>query len=308
MAESENLAHQTVLAQEAVAALFAPALARAAAPVYVDATFGGGGHSRRILSRLPPRGRLLALDCDEAAAARAARMPPENFRFFRRNYSELAAALREGAAGDVCGVLFDLGVSSLQLDDAGRGFSFAADAPLDMRLDRRRGLAAAQWLAQSGEEDIRRALRQFGEEPEARRVARSLFARRAEISTTGQLAAAVRDAKRQPTPGRHPATRTFQAIRIAVNDELAHLQKGLEAARDALITGGRLVVIAFHSLEDRIVKRLGAAATLPGIGRVGGSNLRAEGRMRRPSAAEVAANPRARSACMRVFTKMAEAA
>ncbi|MCH9757552.1 MAG: 16S rRNA (cytosine(1402)-N(4))-methyltransferase RsmH [Proteobacteria bacterium] len=308
METTQNLTHQTVLAKEAVDALLHDATTHTA-PVYVDATFGGGGHSRLILQQLPPQGRLLAMDCDQVAAERARDLSSSAFMFAHRNYSDLALALPEHGVEQVCGVLFDLGVSSMQLDDGARGFSFNADAPLDMRMDQRTPLSAFDWLQHKSEVEIRQVLRKFGEEPEARRIARMLFERRATLTTTAALAQAVRDSKRQPTPpGRHPATRTFQAIRIAVNEELVHLQKGLEAARQALVVGGRLVVIAFHSLEDRIAKQLATAVTLPGMGRVGGSNLQAVGRMQRPSAEEITDNPRARSACMRVFIKIATAA
>ena len=314
MEAAEAIIHKTVLAVPAVEALLA-APVQVAAPVFIDATFGGGGHSRLILQRLPAGGRLLALDCDAAAAARAREISDEDdkkgtseakrFTFVRCNYSELAQVLEEQVVSGVSGVLFDLGVSSMQLDDAARGFSFNADAPLDMRMDSRSGLSAAEWLQRSSEEDIYRALRRYGEEPEARRIARRLFAGRNSIRTTGALAQAVCEAKKQRTPrGRHPATRSFQALRIAVNDELAHLHKGLAAARQVLVAGGRLVVIAFHSLEDRLVKKLAVSPALPGIGRVGVTDLCPIGRMRRPAAAEVAANPRARSACMRVFSKV----
>ena len=306
MAESAAIAHRTVFAEEAVAALLAVPPA-GDAPVYVDATFGGGGHSRLILQNMPKDARLLALDCDARAAEFAAAQGQAQgggFVFARRNYSELEEVLDEHGLHNVRGVLFDLGVSSMQLDEAARGFSFQADAPLDMRMDSRAEVSAAEWLQQASEEEIRTVLRQFGEEPEARRIAAALAAQREGIRTTGALALAVAAAKRRPSPpGRHPATRTFQAIRMAVNDELAHLQKGLAAARRALQVGGRLVVIAFHSLEDRMVKRLAAVTALPGIGRVGSGDLQPVGRMRRPSAEEVAANPRARSACLRVFAK-----
>lgn len=307
MAAAEAIAHQPVLAEEAVTALLA-AVPQHTQPVVVDATFGGGGHSRRIIRQLPANGRLLALDCDETAAARAARCQAPGFIFARRNYSELAAVLAECGIAEVCGILFDLGVSSMQLDDGARGFSFNQDAPLDMRMDRRGGLSAAEWLQQSDEEEICRVLRQFGQEPEARRIARRLAAARQRPATTAQLAQAVREAKKRPTPpAHHPATRTFQAIRIAVNDELGQLQKGLDAARRALAAGGRLVVIAFHSLEDRMVKQLIPTAALPGIGRVSATQLQAVGRLQRPSEAEIAANPRARSARMRVFRKLGSA-
>lgn len=311
-----RLRHEAVMAQPAVAALLGGAAAAAEGGegrgVFVDATFGGGGHSRLVLREMPAAARLLALDCDEEAAVRAEALRREGgvgegrFWFVRCNYSRLGEVVRECGPRRVCGVLFDLGVSSLQLDEAGRGFSFMADAPLDMRMDRRGGVSAAEWLAQAREEDVCAVLRRFGEEPEARRVARALAARRGEIVRTGDLARVVCEAKKRRAPaGRHPATRVFMALRMAVNEELRHLQEGLAAARRVLVVGGRLVVIAFHSLEDRMVKRLAVAPALPRLGRVAGGDLAPVGRMRRACAAEVAANPRARSACLRVFEKVA---
>lgn len=315
MEKVADLTHETVFRAEAVAALLdggAPAGGdasdagggdRAAGGWFVDATFGGGGHSRLLLEQMPADGRLLALDCDEVAAARAAAVCHPRFDFARRDFAELTAVLEERCIAGVCGVLFDLGVSSMQLDDISRGFSFRGEAELDMRLDRRSGVSAADWLRNNDEKTIRAALRRYGEEPEAGRVARALFAARGTANTTTAFADIVRAAKRRPTPGRHPATRAFQALRIVVNDELENLRRGLDAARRALVVGGRLVVIAFHSLEDRIAKRLTFAETFPGFGRVGGGDLSPVGRMRRPSEEEVAANPRARSACLRVFVK-----
>lgn len=301
MAEDTALTHQPVFYAEAVGA--ALAAMPGAGDTVVDATFGGGGHSRALLEKLPADCRLLALDCDEFAAARAAAIKKPNFTFVRRNFAALSEVLAALDIGGVRAVLFDLGVSSLQLDAPTRGFSFRYDSALDMRLDRRDGETAMQWLQNNDEAAICAALKNYGEEPEARRVARVLFARRADLMTTAALVDAVTAAKKRPTPGKHPATRVFQALRIAVNQELENLQKGLDAAVRALLVGGRLVVIAFHSLEDRIVKRLTAGATFPGWGRMAGYPLRPVGRMQRPSVAEVAANPRARSARLRVFTK-----
>lgn len=301
MAEDTTLTHQSVFCAEAVGAVLAAM--PGAGDTVVDATFGGGGHSRALLAKLPADCRLLALDCDEFAAARAATIKNPNFTFVRRNFAALPEVLTALNIDGVRAVLFDLGVSSLQLDAPARGFSFRYDSALDMRLDRRSGQTAMHWLQNNDEDAIRTALKNYGEEPEARRIARVLFAHRADMTTTASLADAVRAAKKHPTPGKHPATRVFQALRIAVNQELENLQKGLDAAIRVLLVGGRLVVIAFHSLEDRIVKRLTVGVTFPGWGRMAGYPLRPIGRMQRPSAAEVAVNPRARSARLRVFMK-----
>lgn len=299
-------AHRTVMPSEAVDALLAGGC-RAADGVFVDATFGAGGHSRLLLARLQAPQRLLALDCDETAAQHAARMSPPNFIFARRNFAELPAVLAEQSISQVCGVLFDLGVSSMQLEAMPRGFSFRSSAPLDMRLDRRDGETLQQWLVRQDEAGICEAIRRFGEEPEARNIARAIYQNREQLATTQQLAEVITAAcRRPPKPGIHPATQVFQALRIAVNRELEKLQSGLAAACGALVAGGRLVVIAFHSLEDRIVKQLGVGQSLPGLGQVARPRMQAVGKMQRASADEVRANPRARSACMRVFVKQAE--
>ena len=290
---------------EAVGALLA-APAPADGRVFVDATFGGGGHSRLILEKLTAADRLLALDCDEYAAARAAQWPSDRFAFDRCNYSQLADVLIRRGLSVVTGILFDLGISSLQVDTASRGFSFRLNGDLDMRLDRRLGPSAAEWLATSDEKTIHRVLRDYGEEPEARRLSRALYLARHRLSSTAQLSELVCETKRRPAkPGRHPATQVFQALRMAVNQELRHLQKGLEAAVAALQTGGRLVVIAFHSVEDRLVKHFSAGVSFPGLGAVHKPPLSPVGRLRRPSESEIADNPRARSARMRVFVKTA---
>ena len=271
---------------------------------YIDATFGGGGHSRMLLAKMPADGKLLALDCDEYAAERAAEITDTRFSFMRRNFAELEDAARPG---EIDGVLFDLGVSSMQLESAGRGFSFMRPGPLDMRLDRRGAATAESLLRSCGERRLAGILKEYGEEPEARRVGRAIYARRRQIKDTATLAKIVSDSKRVRPPGRHPATLVFQALRIAVNGEIKMLRRGLEAARRILVLGGRLVVIAFHSVEDRAVKRALSAPGLPGIGGADGG-MRALGKSAAPSAEEIASNPRARSARMRVFIKEKEPA
>ena len=271
---------------------------------WIDATFGGGGHSGEILRRLPPDACLLALDCDDYAAMQAATVADPRFIFARRNFADIKEAAEAAGVTQVHGVLFDLGVSSMQLDAAERGLSFRCRGPLDMRLDRRAEMTAGKLLAVLDEQSLAQLFRRYGEEPEARRVARALWARRDEIVDTATLARLVVASKRRHPPGRHSATLVFQALRIAVNDELENLRRGLAAACDLLSAGGRLVVIAFHSLEDRIVKRLMTGISFPGFGRINALGMRALGRAHPPSAEEVAANPRARSARMRVFVKM----
>lgn len=300
--------HVAVLLEEAVAALnIRPD------GIYVDATFGRGGHSRAILARLGAHGRLIALDRDPAAVVEADTLRDPRFVACHTTFSRLGEAVgRQGIGmGQVDGVLFDLGVSSPQLDEAERGFSFRFDAPLDMRMDTTRGLTAAQWLNQAPEEEIARVVRDYGEERFARQVARAVVKARAEtpLATTRQLATLVASAVRTRERGQDPATRTFQAVRIFINRELEEIEAALPQAVGLLRPGGRLVVISFHSLEDRMIKRymrseaegeqappeipLPASALRPG-------RLRLVGKAVRPSEAECAANPRARSATMRV--------
>lgn len=282
---------------------------------YLDATFGRGGHSRRILERLGVAGRLIALDVDPQAIDHGGQQFGDEPRLtlVRRNFRELGAVVREYVpTGQVDGILLDLGVSSPQLDQADRGFSFRSDGPLDMRMDPERGESAAEWLERVGENELSSVLRDFGEERFARRIAHALVIARSEqpIRSTAQLAALIESAV--PAAARradriHPATRSFQAIRIAVNDELGALDDALADAIDALAPGGRLVVISFHSLEDRRVKQaIRAAEQGPAASRrapaspVFQARLRSIGKLVRPDAAEQAANPRARSARMRV--------
>lgn len=284
---------------------------------YLDATFGRGGHTAAILAALGPQGRLLALDRDPAAAqwARERFSDDPRFTFVQSAFGRLAGIVAEqGLMGRLDGVLFDLGVSSPQLDDPVRGFSFSKDGPLDMRMDPDTGMSAAQWLAWVEEAELARVLAEWGEERFHRRVARAVVAarQRTPITTTAQLAALIAAAVPTREPGQHPATRTFQAIRIAVNDELGELRAALPPAMDALAPGGRLAVISFHSLEDRMVKRFMRDQArgrewpldLPIPGGPEGMTLRLIGRALRPGVAERAANPRARSAVLRVAERL----
>jgi 16S rRNA (cytosine1402-N4)-methyltransferase len=277
----------------------------------VDCTYGRGGHSRLILSRLGPGGRLVAFDKDPQAVADASTIADPRFAIVHEPYAALGAGLDGLGIGQVDGVLMDLGVSSPQLDDGARGFSFRFDAPLDMRMDTTRGQTAAEWLATADTADITEVIRDYGEERFAKQIASAIVAARVEnpIVTTRQLAALVAKAVRTREPGQDPATRTFQAIRIYVNRELEELSLTLPQALKRLAKGGRLSVIAFHSLEDRIVKRFMAdAATadkLPSrlpvrAADIGEAPLKLVGKATRASEAEVADNPRARSAILRV--------
>lgn len=306
--------HRSVLAREAV-----EALRPRPGGTYVDGTFGAGGHARLIADRIAPGGWLLCIDRDPTTRARFARLPvPEGVRaeLIVGSYANLLEYLRERGLVGVDGILLDLGVSSMQLDDPARGFSFRFDGPLDMRYDPTRGQSAADLLRSAPEDEIARILLRYGEERQARRIARAIgIARNQEpIATTGQLAAIVERATGGRRGGRiHPATRTFQALRIAVNDELGEVERGVAAGIEALLPGGRFVVIAFHSLEDRIVKQMFAEAARGCIcpreipvcvcGRK--PRVRLVGRAARPSEAEIAENPRARSAVMRVCEKVA---
>jgi 16S rRNA (cytosine1402-N4)-methyltransferase len=304
--------HETVLLREAV-----EALVTARDGVYVDGTFGRGGHSRAILECLGPEGRLLAVDKDPAAAAAAAELAgaDSRFSFFQGSFAALTAVLAARGADGVDGILLDLGVSSPQLDEPGRGFSFREDGPLDMRMDTTRGATAADWLAEASEAEIARVLRELGEERFARRIAGALVRARAEapIDTTGRLAKIVSEANPRWEKHKHPATRSFQAIRIWINGELEDLRVLLGSALELLRVGGRLVIISFHSLEDRMVKRfmrdLARGESLPRGVPVRDSDrarpLRIVGKAVRASEAEVAANPRARSAIMRTAERLA---
>jgi 16S rRNA (cytosine1402-N4)-methyltransferase len=304
--------HIPVLAGEAIAAL-----ALEADGYYVDATFGRGGHTALILQALGREGRVLALDRDPQAIAAGRRRFADEVRLtlLHASFADLAALVPESAQGRPCrGVLFDLGVSSPQLDDAQRGFSFRADGPLDMRMDPTRGEPVAAWLARAGIDEIRQVISRFGEERFARRVAQAIVAARrtSALTRTSQLSAIVAEAVRTREPGKHPATRTFQALRMFVNDELGQLQLGLAGAFDALIPGGRLAAISFHSLEDRAVKRFmqresqvdPALKSLPVVPLQARPRLKIIGRKERAGEAELARNPRARSALLRVAEKL----
>jgi 16S rRNA (cytosine1402-N4)-methyltransferase len=305
--------HIPVLAHEAV-----EALALEADGYYVDATFGRGGHTALILQALGREGRVLAIDRDPSAiAAGRARFDAEGrLTLVHAAFADLAALVPAHSAGRACrGILFDLGVSSPQLDEAARGFSFRADGPLDMRMDPTRGEAVSAWLARASVEEIREVIGTYGEERFARRVAQAIDAarQRAPIERTAALAEIVARAVRTREPGKHPATRTFQALRMFINDEPGQLERGLAAALEVLAPGGRLAVISFHSLEDRVVKRFierhsrpdPALAGLPALPAHLAPRLRRVGRKIRPQEAEIVRNPRARSALLRVAEKIA---
>lgn len=303
--------HRSVMLEDALAALTLKS-----DHTVLDATFGRGGHSAAILKSLGSDGRLYALDRDpEAAMSAHALEPDERFAFRRSAFANLAECAREwGIFGFLDGILFDLGVSSPQLDDAARGFSFMAEGPLDMRMDPESGESAAEYLARVEEGELARVLKEYGEERQARRIARTIVARRDEhpLQTTSDLVDAVRAAVGRGDIHKHPATRTFQAIRIAVNDELGQIESALEQSIDALAPGGRLVVISFHSLEDRLVKRFmndnaGGAQVVRGMPfEIPGKAARVKvlGRAQRASEGEIETNPRARSAIMRVAEKV----
>ena len=299
--------HTTVLLEEAV-----DALVTAPGGIYVDGTFGRGGHARRLLQKLDEGGRLIALDRDPQAVAAAAsgetRVSDPRFSIHHTSFGHMAPTLAAQGVTGVHGVLLDLGVSSPQIDDPARGFSFRFDGPLDMRMDPTRGESAADFLARADERHIAEVIKDYGEERFAVQVAKALVARREggqPVRTTRELADVVARAVKTREPGQDPATRTFQALRIFVNAELQELEQGLNAALQLLVPGGRLVVISFHSLEDRIVKTFIARESRSEVDRRAPfapprpTRLKALGRVR-PGAAEVAANPRARSAMMRV--------
>jgi 16S rRNA (cytosine1402-N4)-methyltransferase len=307
------LQHRTVLLDEAVAALAIDG-ARADG-IYVDGTFGRGGHSRRILERLGQRGRLIAFDKDPQAIAAAQTISDPRFDAVHDSFATLSAALAARGIAQVDGVLLDLGISSPQVDDAARGFSFRADGPLDMRMDTTRGISAADWLATETEQKIEKVIRDYGEERFAFQIAKAIVAGRAvaPISSTRQLAEIVAHAVKTREKGKDPATRTFQAIRIFINQELEELEIGLHDAYRHLAPHGRMVVISFHSLEDRIVKQFMASkANLPQPHRrlpiravdLPQPEMKLVSKKIKPSALEVADNPRARSAVMRVAERL----
>lgn len=306
--------HITVLLDEAV-----EALAVRADGCYLDGTFGRGGHSRLILQHLGPQGRLLGFDKDPQAIATGQALAAEDGRFVivQRSFAELGAEVAErGLSGKVSGILLDLGVSSPQLDDPERGFSFMNDGPLDMRMDPSRGISAAEFIATAPAEEIARVFKEYGEERFAKRMANAVVARREQqpFTRTADLAEVLKVANPAWEKGKNPATRAFQGLRIHVNNELGDLEAGLEAALDTLEIGGRLVVISFHSLEDRIVKLFmrklakGEADNLPRNLPVQHKpfepKIKVHGKAQFASEAELKANPRSRSAVMRVAEKL----
>jgi 16S rRNA (cytosine1402-N4)-methyltransferase len=300
--------HKPVLVEEAVAAL----AIGAGDGLFVDATFGRGGHAARILALLGPQGRLLAIDQDPQAIAAGRRHFAHEARLVlaHAQFGALESLVQAHGEGRACrGILFDLGVSSPQLDDPARGFSFQHDGPLDMRMDPTRGQSAAQYLARESPDGIREVISRLGEERFAGRIARAIVEARGEapIESTAQLAAIIARAVPTRERGRHPATRTFQALRMHVNDELGEIARGLRAAVRALDVGGRLAAISFHSLEDRLVKQFMRRQSQPDPAHAHlpyppphHPALRLAGRKQRPTDAEIAANPRARSAILRV--------
>ncbi|HVS26371.1 MAG TPA: 16S rRNA (cytosine(1402)-N(4))-methyltransferase RsmH [Burkholderiales bacterium] len=304
--------HAIVLLNEAVEALKVRPNG-----VYVDCTFGRGGHSRLLLEKLGKNGRLVALDKDPAAVEAARTLKDARFCILHRRFGALREALYELGVKRTDGVLMDLGVSSPQLEDAARGFSFRRDGPLDMRMDVSRGETAAEWLERANEEEIGEVIKKYGEERFAKQIARAIVAARkaGPVDTTRQLAQIVAAAVRTREPNQDPATRTFQALRIYLNQELEELSLVLPQTMDALKPGGRLVVISFHSLEDRMVKRFMRDETraddLPArlplrASEMRRPKLRVIGKAVRPGAREIAANPRARSAVMRVAERTEE--
>ncbi|OOE09374.1 16S rRNA (cytosine(1402)-N(4))-methyltransferase [Stutzerimonas degradans] len=314
MSQISELRHITVLLDEAVAALAVRPDGR-----YLDGTFGRGGHSRLLLEQLGSDGRLLGFDKDPLAIATGQALAAEDGRFVvvQRSFAELGDEVAQrGWTGTLSGILLDLGVSSPQLDDPERGFSFLNDGPLDMRMDPSRGVSAADWIGQASEEDIARVFKDYGEERFAKRMARAVVQRRAEkpFERTADLAKVLTDANPAWEKGKNPATRAFQGLRIYINNELGDLETGLDAALEALEVGGRLVVISFHSLEDRIVKQFmrrhakGEADQLPRglpvMPKPFEPRLKLIGKAQFASETEVRANPRSRSAVMRVAEKV----
>ncbi len=308
---ADQYRHRSVLLDSAVDLLVKNPSGR-----YVDGTFGRGGHSRLILSQLDSEGALLGIDKDPQAIESATLLSKEDERFsvFHGSFAQLEEAITDQGWEEVTGVLLDLGVSSPQLDDAERGFSFMRDGPLDMRMDPGKPPSAAQWLAEADEKDIANVIWRYGEEKFSRRIARLVVERRKEqaIETTRQLAELVAEAVPKKEKHKHPATRTFQAIRIFINRELEDLEVGLDAAAKRLAPGARLVVISFHSLEDRLVKRfmrdLARGPQLPkGVPVTAdqeASDFRIVGKALKASAEEIDENVRARSAVMRVLERV----
>ncbi|MEQ4532048.1 MAG: 16S rRNA (cytosine(1402)-N(4))-methyltransferase RsmH [Mixta sp.] len=310
----DNFKHTTVLLDDAVNALNIKEDG-----IYIDGTFGRGGHSRLILSQLGEQGRLFAIDRDPQAIAAAAAIDDPRFTIIHGPFSALADYMEaRDLTGKVDGILLDLGVSSPQLDDAERGFSFMRDGPLDMRMDPTRGLSAAEWLLQAEENDIAFVLKTYGEERFAKRIARAIVERNRlqPMTRTKELAEVIAAATPVKDKFKHPATRSFQAIRIWVNSELEEIEQALKGSLQALAPGGRLSIISFHSLEDRLVKRFmreqsrgpqvpaGLPMTEAQLQKLGGRQLKALGKMM-PGEAEVAENPRARSSVLRIAERTA---
>jgi 16S rRNA (cytosine1402-N4)-methyltransferase len=302
-----ELQHTSVLLHEAI-----DALVTNADGIYLDGTYGRGGHSRLLLARLSAKGRLVAIDRDVQAVAAATtgetRVSDPRFSIHHTSFAHMAATLAALGLGRVDGLLLDLGVSSPQIDDPERGFSFRFDGPLDMRMDTTRGESAADFLARADVRQLTEVIRDYGEERFALQVAKALVARRESgnpVRTTGQLSDLVAGAVKTREAGQNPATRTFQALRIFVNAELAELEQGLKASLDLLVPGGRLVVISFHSLEDRIVKTFIARESKSEFDRRAPfaepkpQRMVAIARVK-PGETELRANPRSRSAIMRV--------
>ena len=303
--------HQPVLLEEAVEALRVKSDG-----IYVDGTFGRGGHSRAILARLGRLGKLIALDRDAKAIIAAAEIADPRLAVFHARFGALQEVVRRAGVAHIDGVLLDLGMSSPQLDEADRGFSFRFDGPLDMRMDTSRGQTAAQWLEQSSEREIGEVIKRYGEERFAKQIARAIVAARSRgpVDRTRQLAEIVAKAVPTREPRQDPATRTFQAIRIHVNQELEELAVMLPQCLEVLNDGGRLVVISFHSLEDRIVKQFLRTHSQPGAlparlplraRELPKPRLKLIGKPVFPSESEIAVNPRARSAVLRVAERIA---
>jgi len=306
-----NISHRPVLLDEAVSALLAGPIQ--VNPLYLDGTFGRGGHSRKILANLALEGRLIAMDKDPQAIEEAGKIEDSRFRIVHDSFASMGDYLEPGSLD---GILLDLGISSPQIDQAERGFSFRMDGPLDMRMNNKEGQSAQEWLAIASEKELHKVIKEYGEERFALSIAKAIVASREQgnvIGTTRQLASLVASVVRSRDSEQDPATRTFQAIRIHINQELHDLEKGLEVALKLLKTGGRLVVISFHSLEDRIVKQFMQGHSRVEIPRglplkesqIPKSPLRLIDRIK-PSSSEISANPRSRSAVMRVAEKIGE--
>ena len=309
--------HHTVLLNEAVDALLAQSDERDEPQIYIDGTFGRGGHSKAILKKLPANARLIAFDRDPEAIAVANALQAEDERLEPKHsaFGEMSAVLGDmELMGRVDGILLDLGVSSPQLDDAERGFSFMRDGPLDMRMDTTQGISAAQWINSASETEIADVLYHYGEERHSRRMARCVVAERAisPILRTGVLAEMIKEANPSWERDKHPATRAFQGIRLFINRELEQLELALDQALEILRPGGLFVVISFHSLEDRIAKRFIAKHArgddfprgLPVAQSQLSPKVKPQSKAIKPSRDEIDRNPRARSAVMRVAAKL----